>query len=117
MPTSSAEMRLDVSRAEFDALGLAWQMCDGPGPAGSYAQGRGGEALPVDIVHVRLIQKDYSSKSMCVSYADLVAIAQLFNTTHIDIDAEHEGPLSDVTPGNGFGASIYIYAVSPRRTD
>ena len=101
-------MRMDVTRAEFDRLGFdQWTMCDGPGPDGSYAHDYAGQPRAFSKVYVRIIQKN--SESRCgVTYAMMKAIAGLFETDNINLKASYEGDLSDVTPGNGFEAELWV---------
>lgn len=109
-------MRVDITRAAFDRLGFDdWTMCEGPGPDGSYAHYPSGVPISAPDLYVRIIPKHGVTSHCGTSYSMLSAIAALFATTHIDVEASHEGALSDVTPGAGLDVEIIVRPM--QRTD
>lgn len=109
-------MRVDITSADFDRLGFDdWTMCEGAGPDGSYAHYPGGATVSAPDVYVRIIPKHGAADACGVSYSMLRAIAALFETQHIDVEATHEGALSDVTQGAGLEVEIVVRPM--KRTD
>lgn len=100
-------MRTNVTRAEFDALGLAgWLLCDGPGPDGAYHLFPDGSEMPPEYVSARLIYDVAGYVNL--TFADLQKIAALFETENIDLETGVDGPYSDLTPGMGFEIEIQV---------
>ena len=109
-------MRIDITRADFDRLGFSdWTMCEGAGSDGSYAHYPGGAPVSPPDLYVRIIPKHGVTRACGVTYSMLTAIAALFETKHIDLEATYQGPLSDVTPGEGLEVEILVRPME--RTD